>query len=213
MTKTIATLAILVGTGIIAYFYVYDQQWGTYHALGADAAHFEDIRKEFDALKQDYEKLDRERLAISDEDRGRIDASIPQGPLLKELLVMIEYFSGTTGVALGNVTYTLPPEEKDVKNAPAVTGTAVPAAKAQPQPGGSVVSSPKTQNGGNVRELTLNIGVDGSYEAFKNFHSALEKNLPLFDASSISFHSSNDASGGPSNKGTSYAITIKNYYQ
>jgi len=58
--------------------------------------------------------------------------------------------------------------------------------------------------------IKIDMKIDGSYEAFKNFLTAVENNMRLSDVDSISFQTTTDS------KGTSifnFNVVLKTYYQ
>lgn len=77
----------------------------------------------------------------------------------------------------------------------------------------SVNFKPKDSNSPNVKVLGMDIKVKGSYPAFQNYISAMEKSLRLFDVASISFSGIAPGQTGTNPNSLDFTLSVNTYYQ
>lgn len=110
---------------------------------------------------------DRDRLlekynAIAEEDLARLNEMIPPDVDIAKLLVNMDDLAKTNGLILKRI------DAKESKEGSAVVGGG-------PQ---------------NFEPISLELSVAGSYQSFRNYLAALEKNLRLIDVADITFSAS-----------------------
>ncbi|TSC78681.1 MAG: hypothetical protein G01um101433_142 [Parcubacteria group bacterium Gr01-1014_33] len=194
MTKLFITIALFIATGVAGFLYL-KPQWQTFRTAQAENNYLTRVSGEFDELIKNRDALLREVNSISKEDIDRIDAALPQGQHAGEFLVTLENMTKETSITLKQLNLS-GISEKEQKTL---------AVKNQPIPTGALKSSAPEKA---ISELPSTLSVSGSYETFKRFLDAAERNIRLIDIGTASF-----TSPGESYKPMDINMGIKTYYQ
>ncbi len=190
MAKLFITLILLFGVVVIGIFYL-GPAWSNYQTLRQDAESLRAISSEFDELIKNRDALIDAINSISKSDLDRIDRSLPRGPQTAEFLVILDKIAAENRIALKNIDLTPPSAPQAIS-------------PGQPRP----ATSPQTlKSSGSFQELPISLATVGSYEAFKNFLTSLEKNIRIIDLQNVSF-------GAPDqNNNINFSVKAKTYYQ
>lgn len=182
--------AFLIVAAVIVGYFLALPQWDTVTKLDEEGAYLDALNLELDALRATYLALGTTADRISEEDRNRIEEAIPRGTQRKELMVDIEHFASVAGVNLTDIEFVQ------------LAGTTVGAV-------GIPTPSPQSslpKNIGIIKELAMQVTVEGSYENFKAFLKILEHNLPIIDTENITFESTKEGI-------FTFNLDLKSYYQ
>lgn len=173
---------------MLGLFYL-SPEWNELQKLRRETKDLADISGEFDTLIQNRDALVDQINTLSQNDLGRIDRALPEGPKASEFLVSIEALARKHGLVMRRI------DIASVETKAATGG--------QPRPAGTPTTPP--QSTGPITELPINLSLVGNYEAFKGFLVDLEKNLRIIDTGDISF----SAAGGAFD----FSIKTTTYYQ
>lgn len=193
MAKLLITIVLFIGTGVTGFFYL-KPQWNTFRDAQRENNYLTAVSAEFDELIKNRDTLLSTINSISKEDLDRIDASLPQAQRAGEFLVTLENIAVETGILLKQLNLSGSSEQ------------------AQPQSAGKtpkpipVRPTPAIQK--TISELPSTLSVSGSYDAFKQFLNAVEKNIRLIDIETISFNSPEQPS-----QAMDIRMKLKTYYQ
>lgn len=171
MGKTILTLILLFGVGILFLLYL-QPEWLKMRNLRRENGLLRSLSLELDGLIENRDFLLDSINQISKNDLDRVNEALPQGQQAAPLLAFFESLAGRNGLVLKNIELFEKTEAKTT-----VTS-------AQPRPG-LVLPTPKPQ--GPVKEFPITMSLFGTYDSFKNFLGGLEKNLRLIDIQDVSF--------------------------
>lgn len=163
--------------------------WDEVQSLRAEQAATADVLgrlEELQGLREEimgiYNSIPRSKLE-------RLDDFLPPKPDSGNIIVMLEKLTRDRGIRLRRVDFTKT-EPQGVP--PAVSG----------QAGARIVRKEAT----NTNTAVFTFVVSASYEAFRSFLAALEKNLRIVDVTDISF------AGGSANL-FEFTLKAKSYYQ
>lgn len=131
---------------------------------------------------------------IEEKKKKKVFYILPTAPEIPNLLVQLEALASENGMMFEDVTFT----ESELKN------TTKRRSKEK-----------ESEKKGGLKELTVDIKLNGRYEAFRNYLKALEQNIRIIDIVSIDFSSSKE--NGKESSETfgvfSYSIKMKAYQQ
>ncbi len=139
---------------------------------------------------------------------------LPQEEELASLLVQLENLASANGLIMNSVDFervtqkiaTLPSviriTSEDILPKKTTNSSVTPASQ-DAQGSQALVDTYKI--------LSVKLKLSGSYESFKSYLAAVEKNLRLMDITSLSFSAQNQSS--PDLSGFSFAATVNVYYQ
>lgn len=191
MTQTFITILLIFGSIGVGLFYL-NPEWQEFKDLQNKTANLNSIGLELDELIQEQDALINLINTISKEDLDRIGKTLPEGPHTAEFLVMLENLSIENNIVLQSI------------NLASFVSKKVETKTAQPTPG-SIVLAPKPEQ--LIKELPVDLVVLGTYQSFKDFLNALERNLRIIDVLSLNF-----TSGGNTDLYT-FTVRLKTYYQ
>lgn len=167
MAKLLLTLILLIGAGVIGLFFL-RPEWSAFQTTKTNTQHLRDTIAELDELIANRDSLLRSVNAISQEDLKRINQAFPQGPKAAELIVLLESLGSKNGVRLKRID---------------LGSTAGQSAANQPRLGAVPVrNAPNT-----IQELSINIGISGTYQSIKAFLVDLEKTARVVAIKEIAF--------------------------
>lgn len=189
MPRLFIALIFFFGAVILGFFYL-KPEWNTFQNIRKETQALRDASAEFDELAQNRDALVQSINRVSKEDLDRINRALPQGPKSADFLVFLESSTLRDGLSLRHADLT-------------ATQALQAEIKGQPKPGGVAL----VEKRGSIRELPLELDVNGSYESFKAFLKDLETNLPLVDVQTISFSAANRG------ETADFSIKAKTYYQ
>jgi len=191
MPRLFISLILLFGTIVIGLFYL-GPEWRTFQNLREGLEKLTAASIELDTLAQNRDQLISRINSLPQRDLDRIEKAVPQGPQGAEFLVVLEGFALRHGLILKRVDLT-------------GTKAAERGGTAQPRPSALLAQSPST--GDIIKELPVNLNVQGSYENLKTFLNDLEMNLRITDVEELSF----TAPTGPGP--FDFSLKLKTYYQ
>ncbi len=148
--------------------------WVSVGGLRGEKAELEGAVQRFQDLKKTRDDILATYNAINPADLARLEGLLPKSENIGTLLINVEKLAGDSGVSLKQINIQsstsgrdapLPPREESEK----IEGEGAPVL---------AVAS---------RMLPLSFSVKGSFEAFRSFLEAVEKNLRLIDVETISF--------------------------
>lgn len=192
MHKLVSAILLIFGAAIIGLIYLWPE-WQSYETLRARTTALHATQQELEELSLDRDKLLEKINEVSPENLERLARALPEGQDARGLLVLLEHIINQhsldlTNIALENQT---------------VVGKTPPSA--QPRPAGGV-STPKPAS--ETKELPFKIGVNASYDNFKNLLISLEKSLRILDVTNIEF----SAPGGETAT-ANFNLQGRTYYQ
>lgn len=201
-----ASVFFLMALGI-AFFYVLPE-WQRFQGLGVEIVQLEDASKEFDELIANRDSILNLINGITKDDLARVDQVLPRGARASDFLVAFEALTASNGMALRRIDLVSSQKGK----ATAATGNPL---ASQPRPTSASAGAMQTgQEGLNeslsiegTLELPFGVQVAGTYDNFKKFLAALEKNIRLIDVDQVSF----SASG--KDESLEFTLKAKTYYQ
>ncbi len=160
MSKSIAIVILLISILVIGTFLI----WPKYQDLRSLQLEIGKKRVELQYKEKHISNLQEvsEELKKYKTELSKIDSALPFNPSLPSLFNFLQKASSQNGLIFRNVdsfSMTTPKEKPTVPT----------------QPG--------------IKEISLNLGVSGSYSAFRNFLSTLEKSARLIKIENISFSS------------------------
>ena len=192
MNRTVVSIIFFLGALLVGLFYL-KPAWNKTSLQSKENSDLRVLSNELNSLIENRDFLLETINRISKDDLARIDEAMPQSQQAAELIAFFESLSGRNGLVLKNIELS---EKIDAKIAEA---------PGQPRPGAGIQAP--TKQSGSVREFPIIMSMLGTYDSFKNFLEALEKNLRLVDMDSLSF----SATGATDL--FSYNLKLKTYYQ
>lgn len=191
MTQTFITILLIFGSVGIGLFYL-NPEWKEFKDLQNKIENINSISLELDELINEQDSLVTLINTISKEDLNRIEKTLPEGPHTAEFLVMLENLSIENKVVLQSI------------NLASFVSKKAETTPSQPTPG-SIVLAPKSEQ--LIKELPVDLVVIGTYQSFKDFLNALERNLRIIDVISLNFTSAGDTDL------YTFTVRLKTYYQ
>ena len=170
-------LFILTAIGVTIFWT--NPLWVSLGEIREERARLESTAKRFQDLKKIRDDILATYNAISPADLVRLEELLPKSENVGTLLVNIEKLSGNNRVSLEQINIQSSTREESVppplplnagENREGEVGPALAA--------------------GSPASLPLSFSVRGSYDAFRSFLEAVEKNLRLIDVETISFNAS-----------------------
>jgi len=210
MSKIVTALIFFIAAIVLGFFYTLPawQQFGT---LGSDIAQLGNASTEFDQLIANRDNLVNLINGITKDNLARLDQVFPQGAHAADFLVSLEALTTQNTMALRRIDLVSP----SVGGAGASAGSGG-QASSQPRPttaavpgGAASAGAQKTQKAPALgQELPFSVQIAGSYDNFKKFLIATERNLRLIDVDEISFSAS-----GKKDDSVEFTLKAKTYYQ
>ncbi len=166
---------LLILAAIGAAIFWTNPLWISLGEMREEKAALESAVKRFQELKKVRDDILTAYNAISPADLARLEELLPKSEHIGTLLVNVEKLSGDSGVSLKQI---------DIQSSTREESAYTPPREAGEGPGGA----PSPVRG--YTTLPLSFSVNGSYNAFRSFLGAVEKNLRLIDVETISFNAS-----------------------
>jgi Tfp pilus assembly protein PilO len=189
--KTIIIALCLLLSIFISWQFI----WPAYNNFQAKQSVADVKQQEYNKLKDLVDKLNEltKDYKTKADSVDKLEQIAPPGKNIPELLNQFESLSAQSGMILHSIDFA----EGAGAQAQAKQTVSPDQAAAQQN---EAASAP-------VNELGINIRVSGSYEAFKNFLTNIEKNLRLVDIQTLGFSVS-----GQQNDLYDYSVSGKAYY-
>lgn len=200
----IASVFFLSALGI-GFFYALPE-WRRFQGLGVELAQMEAASKELDSLIENRDNLLNLINGITKENLDRVDQVLPEGARASDFLVAVETLTAINSMGLRRIDLVSPAKAPVIT--PGNPQAALPRSGADAESRAAILEAAREEEGDipGVRALPFTVEVTGSYENFKKFLLALEKNLRLVDIEQINF-----ASDGRSET-TGFTLKAKTYY-
>lgn len=211
MSKIVTALTFFLAALALGFFYTFPA-WQRFGALGSDIAQLGNASTEFDQLIANRDNLINLINGITKDNLARLDQIFPRGAHAADFLVAIEALTTQNTVALRRIDLVSPSSGGSGASA-ASGGQGVP----QPRPttavgpgGGASAGAQKKEKtiAAGQQELPFSVQIAGSYENFKKFLIATERDLRLIDVDEISFSAS-----GKRDESVEFTLKAKTYYQ
>ncbi|MBI2053430.1 MAG: type 4a pilus biogenesis protein PilO [Candidatus Sungbacteria bacterium] len=205
MVRLITASVFLLAALGIGFFYTLPE-WRRFQGLGTEITQLEAAGAELDSLVANRDNLLNLINGITKEDLDRVDQILPQGARASDFLVAMEALTGVAGMELQRIDLVSP--QKTSATVPGNPQASLPRAAVGGQDGAAVLEGGREKEGDipGVRTLPFTVEVSGSYENFKKFLTALEKNLRLIDIEQIQFTASGESGA------VDFTLKAKTYY-
>jgi len=181
-------LLIVTGVGIVIMFVV--PAWQQYMVLKSDNNHLADMNTEIDGLTQKRDQLANEIARIPKDGLQRLDQVMPSAPQGPEFLFSVQKLVVSHGLKVVklDLATTLNTKQKTPEIAP-------------------VDFVPTGQEGEamNYKTLTVNLEINGQYEALKDFLREMESSVRIINVQSINLL--------PQENTFNIKMTLMTYYQ
>jgi len=197
MAQLLIIVLLLIGTGVGGSLYLYPA-WNDFVATRKEANYLARISSEFDALLGSRDALLAVVNSISKENLNRIETALPRGQHAAEFLVFLESTIKAHGVEIKKIDLS-----GMIQKNPDAAHTS--SASSQPRPASTRAPIEKESP---FQELPVSLDISGTYESFKSFLEAIEKNARLIDIENITFNAPETAS-----EQIEFSIRLKTYYQ
>lgn len=205
MARFIAAFVFFLAALGIGFFYALPE-WRRFQGISTQLAQLEAASKELDSLIENRDNLLNLINGITKEDLNRVDQVLPEGARASDFLVAVETLTAASNMGLRRIDIVSPPKASIV--VPGNPQAALPRAGAGADTGAAILEAAREGAGDipGVQALPFTVEVSGSYENFKKFLAALEKNLRLIDIEQTNF-----VSGGQDDA-LAFTLRAKTYY-